>query len=88
MIKKGSGKVTLTGNGSYTGNRAISFGVLEGTLANIKGNIVNNGTVLLSNSSGGIYSDVLFGHGPFCTISYSLRRLHCQQHILRLDASG
>ena len=54
LTKAGSGELILTGDNSYTGGTTIAAGTLQlgngGTTGSIVGNVVNNGTLVVTHS--------------------------------------
>ena len=64
FTKLGSGWLFLTGANSYSGGTTVSAGRLSGTVTSLQGNIVNNGNVAFTQSSGsGTYSGLMSGSG-------------------------
>jgi autotransporter-associated beta strand protein len=61
LVKLGSGTLSLTGNNSYTGGTFIETGTLSGNSLGLKGNITNNGTLLLGTY--GTYQTEVSGNG-------------------------
>ena len=63
LEKSGEGIVTLSGNNTYSGGTTVNGGTLAGTTDSLQGDITNNGTVRLDQSSDGTYSGVMGGSG-------------------------
>lgn len=61
LVKLGEGTLSLTGNNSYTGGTFIETGTLTGNSLSLKGNITNNGTLLLGTY--GTYQTEVSGNG-------------------------
>ena len=64
FIKDGTGRLTLTGDGSaFLGTMQVSGGVLEGTTDSLVGDIVNNATVEFNQDVDGAYAGEMSGGG-------------------------
>lgn len=63
VLLSNTGTVTLTGTSSYTGGTTVAYGRLIGRTTNLKGSIVNNGTVEFAQSSTGTYAGDMSGSG-------------------------
>lgn len=63
LTKKGEGTLTLDGRNTYTGPTTVLAGTLQGSGANLKGDIVNQGTVAFNESSTGTYAGIISGSG-------------------------
>lgn len=51
VVKTGGGTLSLSGQNSYTGGTQVLGGKLEGTVASLRGNIANAGTVVFLQAS-------------------------------------
>lgn len=75
LFKKGSGKLTLTNQNTFTGDTIISGGELEignGLVnASLLGNIVNNSTLSFNNASAQIIANTISGTGALNKVSAS-----------------
>jgi len=63
VVKTGTGTLILTGANSYTGDTGIQAGTLVGNTGSIKGNVANNGTLELNQTSDGTFAGVIGGSG-------------------------
>ena len=65
LVKRGTGKLTLTGNNSFLGDTSVEAGELEGSTSSLPGNIaLGAGTTISFNQTGnGTYDDVISGTG-------------------------
>jgi len=63
LEKLGIGKLSLTGSNTYTGGTTVTAGTLEGTTQSVQGNIVNNSSVIFTQTSDGTYSGAMSGTG-------------------------
>jgi outer membrane autotransporter protein len=63
LTKTGAGTLVLSGTSSYSGGTTVSGGTLQGTTDNVQGAIVNNGTVVLSQTGSGAYAGAMSGSG-------------------------
>ena len=61
----GDAEITLTGANSYTGGTTVNGGTLQGTTGAVQGDIVNNTTVVFTQTSNGLpaYSGNMSGGG-------------------------
>ena len=63
LTLSGTGTVSLTGNNTYTGGIVLSSGTLQGNTTSIKGNIVNDASVIFDQSFNGTYAGNMNGTG-------------------------
>jgi autotransporter-associated beta strand protein len=67
LTKSGSGRVTLTGENTYSGGTTIEAGILEigngGTSGSIIGNVANSGTLAFNRSNNSSFSGTVTGTG-------------------------
>ncbi|PLX78442.1 MAG: hypothetical protein C0614_08530, partial [Desulfuromonas sp.] len=63
LIKSGTGNLTLSGTNSYTGGTSVAGGSLTGDTSSLQGQIVNNATVIFSQSFDGTYAGDMSGNG-------------------------
>jgi fibronectin-binding autotransporter adhesin len=63
LIKTGTGTLTLTGAGSWTGGTTVSAGTLRGDTANLQGDIANSATVEFAQGADGTYGGTISGAG-------------------------
>jgi autotransporter-associated beta strand protein len=63
LAKGGTGTTILTGANAYTGGVTVSGGVLQGSSASLKGNILNNASVVFDQAGDGTYAGNLSGTG-------------------------
>ncbi len=63
LMKSGAGSLTLSGANSYSGGTTVSAGTLIGTTTSLQGNILNNASLVFSQSLNGAYSGVISGTG-------------------------
>ncbi len=63
LTKVGTGTLTLSGSNSYSGGTAVVAGALVGNTDSLQGDIVNNGTVLFTQTSDGTYAGSISGSG-------------------------
>jgi autotransporter-associated beta strand protein len=61
LIKVGTGTLVLVGTTSYTGDTFVNGGTLQGTMAALSRNIVNNAIVTFADS--GVYGGIMSGTG-------------------------
>ena len=63
LVKKGSGRLILEGDNSYSGGTLIADGTIEGNTNSIQGNIIDEGTLDFRQSFDGEYSGNISGSG-------------------------
>jgi autotransporter-associated beta strand protein len=63
LVVSGGGTVILTGANSYTGGTTMSSGTLQGSSSSLQGNILNNASLVFSQSGTGTYAGVISGAG-------------------------
>jgi autotransporter-associated beta strand protein len=63
LVKTGAGTLILGGANDYTGGTTVSGGTLQGTTTSLQGNIVNNASVVFSQSTDGTYAGAMSGTG-------------------------
>jgi fibronectin-binding autotransporter adhesin len=63
LTKTGAGTLILGGSNSYSGGTIVSGGILQGTTANLQGNIRNNASVVFNQATSGTYAGSLSGTG-------------------------
>jgi autotransporter-associated beta strand protein len=63
LTKSGNATLTLSGANSYSGGTLVSAGALAGSTTSLQGNITNNATVVLSQTTNGSYSGAMSGSG-------------------------
>jgi autotransporter-associated beta strand protein len=63
VVKQGAGTLVLTGTNTYSGGTTVSAGTLEGTTANVQGNIVNDSLVRFNQATTGTYGGSMSGSG-------------------------
>ena len=65
LVKRGTGKLTLTGSNSFLGDTSVEAGELEGNTSSLPGNIaLGAGTTISFNQTGnGTFDDVISGSG-------------------------
>ncbi|NEX92493.1 autotransporter-associated beta strand repeat-containing protein [Caulobacter sp. 17J65-9] len=62
LVKSGAGKLTLTGTSTLSGI-TVEGGILQGTTANLVGDIDNDGQVIFAQASTGTYAGDMSGTG-------------------------
>lgn len=63
LVKDGAGTTILTGDNAYSGGITVKAGVLQGSTAGLKGNILNNAGVVFDQAGAGTYAGNLSGTG-------------------------
>ena len=63
LAKLGAGTLILTGTNTHTGGTIVSNGTLSGSVANLRGTIVNDAAVEFGGEADGIFDGVLAGIG-------------------------
>lgn len=63
LTKDDPGKLTLTGTNTYSGGNTVTAGTLEGTTDSIPGNVTNNSSLILNQTSTGTFSGTISGTG-------------------------
>lgn len=63
LIKTGTGTLTLTGAGSWTGGTTVSAGTLRGDTSNLQGEILNNAVVVFDQTSDDTFGGTITGSG-------------------------
>lgn len=63
LYKLGAGTLTLTGANTYGGTTRVQAGTLIGDSTSIRGNLVNNGSVIFNQNVDGALSGLLLGTG-------------------------
>jgi autotransporter-associated beta strand protein len=63
LVKDGAGTTILTGANAYSGGITVKAGVLQGSTAGLKGNILNNAGVVFDQAGAGTYAGNLSGTG-------------------------
>lgn len=63
LVKGGAGTTILTGDNAYSGGITVNSGVLQGSTAGLKGNILNNASVVFDQAGAGTYAGNLSGTG-------------------------
>lgn len=67
LQKQGAGTLTLSGANTY-GNTRVEAGTLAGNASAIRGNLLNNGTVVFEEAAGASYAGQLTGTGSLVKI--------------------
>ena len=65
ITKSNNGKLTLTGNNTYSGGTTITAGTLEGSSKSLPGNVLNNAALIFDQSDNGAYDGIVSGSGAF-----------------------
>lgn len=63
VVKTGTGTLTLTGAGSWTGGTTVSAGTLWGNTSNLQGDILNNASVVFDQASDDTFGGTITGSG-------------------------
>jgi fibronectin-binding autotransporter adhesin len=63
FTKTDSGTLTLTGANTHTGGTTVSGGTLRGTTSSLRGDILNNSSVVFDQNTDDTYTGVLSGSG-------------------------
>jgi fibronectin-binding autotransporter adhesin len=63
LVKLGAGNLQMLGTNSYSGGTTVSAGELQGTVASLQGDIINNATVSFLPGSAGTYAGSMSGTG-------------------------
>ena len=63
LVKTGSGMLTLSGSNTYEGGTLLSFGTLKGNTESVRGDLINDATVIFDQEKDGIYSGTMSGNG-------------------------
>ena len=65
LTKEGDGALTLAGANSYSGGTRVTSGTLFGASASLRGDVVNNATVVFDQAITGTYLGNMAGSGAF-----------------------
>lgn len=68
LVKNGAGTTILTGANAYSGGTTVNAGVLQGNTAGLRGNIINNASVVFDQTATGTYSGIMSGSGTMTKI--------------------
>lgn len=63
LTKTGAGTLTVTGANTYTGGTTVSAGTLQGDTVSLRGNILNNASVVFNQAANGTYAGSMSGTG-------------------------
>ncbi|MCC9623903.1 autotransporter domain-containing protein [Thalassospira sp. MA62] len=63
LTKTGSGNLTLSGTNTYSGGTTISAGTLTGSTTSLQGDVENNASLVVDQSSNGTFADDISGTG-------------------------
>ncbi len=63
LIKKGDGRLILSGKNQYIGRTTVSEGILQGNTTGLQGDIINNSIVVFDQEIEGTYSGKISGKG-------------------------
>jgi autotransporter-associated beta strand protein len=63
VVKSGPGNLYLTGVNTYSGGTTVIAGTIICSTSNVKGAILNSGSILFDQATDGTYADVISGTG-------------------------
>jgi len=63
LIKEGKGVLSLTGPSTYSGTTTIKRGTLQGSTKSVRGEVIDDGVLVLSQAFDGTFSGVIRGTG-------------------------
>jgi autotransporter-associated beta strand protein len=72
LTKTGAGMLYLTLSSAYTGGTTVSGGTLQGDTSTLRGDIVNNASVVFHQTSNGTYSGTMSGTGSLTVSGLSM----------------
>ena len=69
LTKTGAGTLVLFGSSNYSGGTTVSAGTLQGNTSTLRGDIVNNASVVFNSTTNGTYAGALSGTGSLTVMN-------------------
>lgn len=63
LVKNGAGTTVLTGTNAYSGGTTVNAGILQGNASGLRGNILNNASVVFDQTGSATYAGDMSGTG-------------------------